>query len=222
MVSATSDETAAFTDAEIVGNILTIFLAGEDTTANTLAWMMHLMAEHPEVQQKMQVEADRVLGAADRAPTFESISELRYMEAVGQETMRLLPVAPLQGAQPTEDTLIGDVWVPQGTPIFLLAGRAARLTASFSDPLAFKPERWLERWPPCQRRPRPTCFLPVRRRAAGLPGASPRHAGNQGGGGDAGTELRSHSCARRAAAGGNLFVHDDAGQPLIAAPARQH
>ncbi len=62
MVSATSDEAAAFTDDEIVGNILTIFLAGEDTTANTLAWMMHLMAEHPEVQRQMQAEADQVLG----------------------------------------------------------------------------------------------------------------------------------------------------------------
>lgn len=143
MVAATSDEAAAFTDAEIVGNILTIFLAGEDTTANSLAWMMHLMAEHPAVQRQMQDEADRVLGAAERAPTFESISQLRYMEAVGQETMRLLPVAPLQGAQPVEDTRIGDVWVPQGTPIYLLAGRAARLAASFSEPLAFRPERWL-------------------------------------------------------------------------------
>ena len=143
MVAASSDETAAFTDAEIVGNILTIFLAGEDTTANTLAWMMHLMAQHPEVQRQMQAEADRVLGSAERAPTYESTADLRYVEAMAQETMRLLPVAPLQGAEPIEDTLIGDVWVPKGTPIYMLAGRAAKLAASFSEPLALKPERWL-------------------------------------------------------------------------------
>jgi cytochrome P450 len=57
--------------------------------------------------------------------------------------MRLLPVAPLQGAEPIEDTLIGDVLVPKGTPIYLLAGRAAKSAAAFSEPLAFDPQRWL-------------------------------------------------------------------------------
>jgi cytochrome P450 len=49
-----------------------------------------------------------------------------HAEAVAQEAMRQLPVAPLQGAEPIEDTLIGDVLVPKGTPIYLLAGRAAK------------------------------------------------------------------------------------------------
>jgi cytochrome P450 len=143
MVLAKSDEAAAFTDDEIAGNVLTMFLAGEDTTANTLAWMMHLMAEHPEVQRQMQAEAHQVLGEAERPPSFESTSALRYMEAVAEETMRLLPVAPLQGAEPIEDALIGDVRVPKRTPIYLLAGRAAKSGAAFSDPLAFNPQRWL-------------------------------------------------------------------------------
>jgi cytochrome P450 len=143
MVSANSDDASAFTDDEIAGNILIMFLAGEDTTANTLAWMMHLIAEHPEVQRQMQAEAHEVLCEAERPPTFESTSALQYMEAVAQETMRLLPVAPLQGAEPIEDTLIGDVRVPKGTPIYLLAGRAAKLAAAFSEPLAFSPQRWL-------------------------------------------------------------------------------
>lgn len=66
-----------------------------------------------------------------------------HTEAVAQETMRLLPVAPLQGAEPIEDTLIGDVLVPKGTPIYLLAGRAAKMAAAFSEPRAFNPQRWL-------------------------------------------------------------------------------
>ncbi|HQR22326.1 MAG TPA: cytochrome P450 [Burkholderiaceae bacterium] len=143
MVSANSEEASAFTDEEIAGNILTMFLAGEDTTANTLAWMMHLMAGHPEVQREMQAEAHQVLGEAERPPTFESTAALRYIEAVAQETMRLLPVAPLQGAEPVEDTVIGDVRVPKGTPIYLLAGHAAQQAAAFADPLTFNPERWL-------------------------------------------------------------------------------
>src|SRR4030095_4667075 len=143
MISANSDEASAFTDDEIAGNILTTFLAGEDTTANTLAWMMHLMAEHPDVQRQMQAEAHQVLGEAERPPSFESTSALCYMEAVAQETMRLLPVAPLQGAQPIEETLVGDVRVPKGTPSYLLAGHAAKSAIAFSDPLAFNPKRWL-------------------------------------------------------------------------------
>jgi cytochrome P450 len=51
--------------------------------------------------------------------------------------------APLQGAEPIEDTLIGDVLVPKGTPIYLLAGRAAKMAAAFSEPRAFNPQRWL-------------------------------------------------------------------------------
>ncbi len=74
MVAAQGDDAAGFTDEEIVGNTLTMLLAGEDTTANTLAWLMHLMAEHPAVAAKMQAEADRVLGAAERRPTMQAPS----------------------------------------------------------------------------------------------------------------------------------------------------
>ena len=63
MVATQSDGTAAFTDSEVVGNALTMLLAGEDTTSNTLAWMMYMMTEHPAVQARMQEEADRVLGS---------------------------------------------------------------------------------------------------------------------------------------------------------------
>ena len=82
MVSANSNEASACTDDEIGDNILIMFLAGEETTANTLAWMMHPMAEHPEGTPalQMQTEAHEVLREAERPPTFESTSTLRYRE----------------------------------------------------------------------------------------------------------------------------------------------
>lgn len=143
MVAAHGDD-AAFTDAEVAGNALTMLLAGEDTTANSLAWMMHLMAEHPDVQSKMRAEADRVLGDAVRAPDYASTEALRYIEATAHEAMRLLPVAPLQGAEPNEDTIIGGVRVPKDTAIYLLAAHAAKAPANFTDPQSFRPDRWLE------------------------------------------------------------------------------
>lgn len=166
MVAAQGDEAAAFTDAEIVGNTLTMLLAGEDTTANTLAWMMHLMAEHPDVQRRMQQEADEVLGDAMRAPDYASTDALRYIEAVAHETMRVLPVSPLQGAQPNEDTVLGDVRVPKGTAIYLLAARAATRPENFSHAESFQPERWLEHGPHASSGHNTRAFVPF--------GAGPR------------------------------------------------
>ena len=144
MVTGQTDGTAAFTDAEIVGNALTMLLAGEDTTSNTLAWMMHLMIEYPAVQARMQAEVDRVLGAAERAADYASCDAFHYIEAVAQETMRLKPVAPFLWIEPIEDTVIGDVRVPKGTPINALTAHVAMAATNFTDSKSFRPERWLE------------------------------------------------------------------------------
>jgi cytochrome P450 len=166
VVATQGDDAAAFTDAEIVGNTLTLLLAGEDTTANSLAWMMHLMTKHPEVQLKMQKEVDAVLGDAVRVPDYARTEALRYIEAVAHETMRVLPVAPLQGAEPNEDTIIGDVRVPKGTSIYLLAARAATMSENFSHAESFQPERWLEHGPHASRGHNTHAFVPF--------GAGPR------------------------------------------------
>ena len=144
MVATQGDETAAFTDSEVVGNALTMLLAGEDTTSNTLAWMMHLMTEHPAVQAKRQDEADRILGPAHRPPDYASTAELRYIEAVAHETMRLKPVAPFLWVEPTEDMVIGDVHVPKGTAVNALTAHVAMSADNFADSKSFRPERWIE------------------------------------------------------------------------------
>ena len=142
MVRAQSEDTA-FSDAEIVGNVLTMLLAGEDTTANTIAWVMHLMAEYPAIQARMQVEVDSVLGDALTPADHEVTEALSYVEAVAHETMRVLPVAPLQALEATSDTVLGDIKVPKGTELYLLAGYMASRPEHFAEPEAFKPERWL-------------------------------------------------------------------------------
>jgi cytochrome P450 len=144
IVATQTDETAAFTDAEVVGNALTMLLAGEDTTSNTLAWMMHLMTEHPDVQARMQEEADGVLGSAHRPTDYATTDELRYIEAVAHETMRHRPVAPFLWVEPNEDVVIGDVHVPKGTAVNVLMGHVAMAADNFANPKSFRPERWLE------------------------------------------------------------------------------
>ncbi|MBA2483808.1 MAG: cytochrome P450 [Nitrosomonas sp.] len=76
-------------DAEIQGNIITLLLAGEDTTAHTLTWLLYLITEHPEIQHKMQMEADAVLGAETILSNPSVVEKLTYIEAVAHETMRL-------------------------------------------------------------------------------------------------------------------------------------
>ena len=88
-----------------------------------------------------------MLGDAVRVTDYASAEKLRYIEAVAHETMRVLPVSPLQGAEPNEDVVLGDVNVPKGTTMYLLAARAATASENFSHAASFRPERWLDHGP---------------------------------------------------------------------------
>lgn len=144
MLAARDDDASGFTDAEIVGNALTMLLAGEDTTANTLAWMIHYLVERPDVQAQMRAEADRVLGANRRVPDYAAAEALPYLEAVAHEAMRLEPVAPLLVMEANHDCVVGDVAVPEGTSVFLLMAHVAAQAGNFDQAPVFRPERWLE------------------------------------------------------------------------------
>ena len=144
MLSADREGEEAFTDEEIYGNILTLLLAGEDTTANTLAWMMHLMVEHPEVQLPMRQEAERVTGTSGLLNELQDAEQLQYIEAVALEAMRLKPVAPMVVVEPNEDVEVGGVSIPRGTAMMLLTSRAALEDAHFAAAARFNPERWLD------------------------------------------------------------------------------
>ena len=102
------------------------------------------MAEHPEVQAKMQAEADHALGDAGRARDYASTESLHYIEAVAHEAMRLKPVAPFLALEPNEDTVIGDLRVPKGTSVYLLTAYPATSADNFAEPASFRPERWLD------------------------------------------------------------------------------
>jgi cytochrome P450 len=131
-----------FSDDDIVGNMFTILLAGEDTTANTLGWTIWLLASRPEIQARLAGEAQEVLGDGELPVEHERIEKLVYAEAVVRESMRLKGVSPLLGVEPIEDTTIGDTHIPAGTRLLLLLRSAGREAAGRSE--EFYPERWLE------------------------------------------------------------------------------
>jgi cytochrome P450 len=144
------DDEPEITDAEVFGNVLTMLLAGEDTTSSTAAWALHYLAENPDVHEKVRAEADEVLGDQRMPADPATVARLKYAEAVVSEVLRMQPIAPFLTAQPNRDvTLTGsdgrDLHVPKDQPVFVLTSYGARRdTERFPDPDVFRPERWLE------------------------------------------------------------------------------
>ena len=142
MIVAADSSDSGVTDTEVAGNVLTMLLAGEDTTANTLAWMIYLLHRHPDALAQARAEVLAVAGTFEQFDP-QCMASLDYLEACAHETMRLKPVAPFQAVEALRDTTIGDVHVPRGTVVWCVM-RADRVSDShFPDAAAFKPERWL-------------------------------------------------------------------------------
>ena len=144
LLAAQAEESVELSDLEIYGNVFTFLLAGEDTTANTIAWMMYFMAMYPDIQQQMQAEADAVLGETVTVMDYGNIRELCYIEAVAHETMRCKPVATFLGLQALSDVTINQLQIPKGTPVFVLLRPKGMEDGEFTDATEFKPERWLD------------------------------------------------------------------------------
>ncbi len=143
MIVAADQPQSGLDDRHVAGNVLTMLLAGEDTTANTLAWMIHLLYLHPQALQRALHEV-RTRAPDPAAYGFEQMEQLPYLEACASETMRLKPVAPFIALQALRDTVVGDVAVPQGTHIWGVLRHDSVGERLFDRPAAFEPERWLE------------------------------------------------------------------------------
>jgi cytochrome P450/nitrite reductase/ring-hydroxylating ferredoxin subunit len=144
MVAARDEDEAQFSEDELFGNAITMLLAGEDTTANTLAWVMYFMTAHPEVQQRMQAEVDTVLGTADGLQAYEEARHLAYVDAVIHETMRLKPVAPILGLETNTEVEVGGLHLPRDTSVILLTRPGVLQEDAFPQAQTFRPDRWME------------------------------------------------------------------------------
>jgi cytochrome P450/nitrite reductase/ring-hydroxylating ferredoxin subunit len=144
MLAMRDEDGQAFSDEVVFGNLMTMLLAGEDTTAFTLAWAVHQMCESPESVAALRAELDGTLGSDAVPADMDVVGRLAYAGAVANETMRLRPVAPLILFEATTDTTLADVEIPSGTNILVLTRPAVRDPANFADPEAFRPERWLQ------------------------------------------------------------------------------
>jgi cytochrome P450/nitrite reductase/ring-hydroxylating ferredoxin subunit len=150
MLLARDDAGQPFSDDTIFANLMTMLLAGEDTTAYTLAWAIHHLCDNPAAVRALQGEVDagpRSEIARGVPATFEAANALAYAGAVAQESMRLRPVAPVIIFEAITDTVIGDVSVPAGNAIVALLRPPVLEAERFHQPDAFLPERWLDAAP---------------------------------------------------------------------------
>jgi cytochrome P450 len=143
MIAARDRETGGLRDEDVSGNVLTMLLAGEDTTANTLAWLIWLLHRHPDALQRAAAEARSVLGGAVCPAGPEQLWRLDWIEACANEAMRLKPVAPLIFNEALRATLVEGVRVERGDIVVCLMRAGSLQETNFAQAQAFRPERWL-------------------------------------------------------------------------------
>ncbi len=144
LVAARDEPDSGFTDAEVIGNAITMVFAGEDTTSNTIAWLLHLLSQNPQAAAEAGREALQRMGADRVVRDFRLLDSFAYADAATREAMRLKPVAPFMAAEPNFDTVVDGVAMPAGTIVFLMLRHAAERGNDFDHPERFEPQRWLD------------------------------------------------------------------------------
>lgn len=142
LMQTRDDETGEpMSDTLLRDESITIFFAGHETTARTLAFLWYALAEHPDVAARMHAELDAVLG--DAAPTIALLKQLPYTLQVVKETLRLYPAAPMYARDAAAPDDLDGVPVPVGARMVVMPYLTHRHPDFWPDPLRFDPDRWL-------------------------------------------------------------------------------
>jgi cytochrome P450 len=150
-----ADSGVRMSDQHLRDEMMTLFLAGHETTANALTWTWYLLSQNPSAEAALLDELDRVLGG--RVPSLADLPNLPYTEMVVREALRLYPPAPGVAREPIEDVTIGGYVVPSGSLISVTSYVMHRDARFFPDPERFEPARFAPGWE--QRLPR-YAYLP--------------------------------------------------------------
>jgi cytochrome P450 len=127
-------------DEQLCDEVLTMLVAGHETTATALSWVWALLDGHPEVEAKLHAELDTVLGG--RLPTVEDVPKLAYTRMVVEEAMRLYPPAYIWSRAVKEDDVIGGFRIPAGTTVDISPYLTHRHPDFWERPEEFLPERF--------------------------------------------------------------------------------
>jgi cytochrome P450 len=138
-------DNTGMSDEQIRDEVLTLLLAGHETTANALTWTWYLLSQNPDAEQRLHSEVDQVL--AGRAPGAANLEHLKFTRAVLSEAMRLYPPAYVIGRRTLEDYHVPgtDYVLPAGTVVLLSQFLLHRDPRFWDEPDRFAPERWLKK-----------------------------------------------------------------------------
>ena len=154
LILATDEEAASGDERRMTrqllrDELLTMFLAGHETTSHALTWTFYLLSQHPEAEARLHAEVDAVL--AGRPPTLESLRSLQFTDMVLNEAMRLYPPAPVVSRTAAEDTEVGGYKIPAGAELIIWLYFTHHDPRWFPEPEAFRPERFADGPPAAMR-----------------------------------------------------------------------
>jgi len=141
ILAARDDDGTGFTDRHVRDEIMTLMLAGHETTANLLAWVWYVLATEPAPRARLDAELAEVLGG--RPPTYDDLPRLPVTLAILEEALRLYPPAHTIARQADRDVEIGGVPIPKGAIVTVSVVAMQRRAAYWDAPLAFRLERFL-------------------------------------------------------------------------------
>lgn len=140
LAAATSTQDAEFDATELREQVLIFLLAGHETTATSLSFSLHLLARHPELQDRARAEIAEVLG--DRTPGAADLDRLPYLTQVLKEAMRLYPAAPVIGRRSVAAAEVDGHTIPAGADVILAPWVTHRHPRYWPDPERFDPDRF--------------------------------------------------------------------------------
>jgi cytochrome P450 len=142
LIAAMDEDGSQMTPKQLRDETMTLFLAGHETTALTLTWTWYLLAQNPAAEARLHEELSRVLGSHAVRP--EDLESLPYLDAVIREALRLYPPAYIIGRMAVEPFELGGYSFPAGTTLLMSQWIMQRDPRYFTEPDAFRPERWLD------------------------------------------------------------------------------
>lgn len=131
-----------FDEAEMADQMAIFFLAGHETSASALAWALYLIAQCPDVQDRMRAEATAVFSGD--APSFRDLRRMPFIRDVFRETLRLYPPVPMMIREATRPEEMRDKTVAPGSPLILSPWHLGRHERLWDHPHVFDPDRWAD------------------------------------------------------------------------------
>ncbi|GFR14120.1 cytochrome P450 4c3 [Trichonephila clavata] len=133
-----------FSEEDVIEELITFIVAGYDTTSAAMTWTLYMLGLYPEIQKKVHEELDWIFGEDVKRPaTEDDLKDMKYLECVIKETLRLYPPAPFFARQMSEDTTICNTKIPKGTSCIVFTYALHRDEDVFPNPEKFNPDRFL-------------------------------------------------------------------------------